>query len=98
MARSTDRGSSHGLMEAHIKENSMKIISKEEGFISGLTEGSMTAIGKIIRWRVSEYLHGLMVADMKVNTLMIRRRARAYSTGLMEENTRAIGRMANNMG
>ncbi len=96
-ARNMESESLHGLMGAHIKENSTRITLRAKESISGQTAGSTTVIGKTTRWKVTVYSLGQMEDAMRVNILMIKKRAKEPFSGLMEESTMVIGRMASSM-
>lgn len=83
-------------MAAPMTANSMRIISKETEFISGLTAETTKVNGRIIRWRAMVCSHGLMAEDMKENISMIKKKVKEFFTGQMEESMKVTGKMANN--
>lgn len=94
---SMEEAASHGLTEAPILGNLLKIILKAKAHINGQMADNMRDNGKITRWRDMGYSPGRMAEDTRVNTLTIKRKVKVFSTGQMEGSTKAIGKMVSSM-
>ena len=84
-------------MVALSKDNFSEIELKALVHTNGKMEEFTKEGGKIVKWRVKEFLVGLMVEAMKDSTKMIRRKVLVFLPFAMEESMKVNGRMVNSM-
>ena len=97
MEKSMDKEDSHGLMEAHILDNSKKITFKVMEHTTGLMADSSLDPGSIIKWKVTVHSLGLMVENTKEIMQMIKRKVKVLSTGQMAGSMKVAGKTENSM-
>ena len=84
-------------MDQSIREIGIKILLMGMGYILGVMEEYMTAIGKITRWKVKVAINGQMEEHMLEIILMIRNMDKVSILGNREIFTMGLGKMENNM-
>lgn len=90
--RNTVKDALHGLTAVLTLASSLKIISREWEYTTGVMEGSTMDSGGTTKWKEEVYSHGQMAESMKVNTSTIKRRETETSTGQTEGSTQVNGR------
>ncbi len=86
-----------GQMPHRMKENLLIIIYVGKVDINGVMDVCIMVIGKIIKWKVKEYLHGRMEENMLGHMLMIKNMDLVYLSGQMVESMKECGKKENNM-
>jgi hypothetical protein len=96
-AKKMERVFLRGQTAVFIMASLQTIISMAVANISGPTDVSMKALGKLIKWTEKEFFRGLTVEFILGNMLTIKRKGTAVSNGLMEGSTLVHGIMESNM-
>ena len=86
-----------GQMARIMRVSITKLRSMAKVLFNGLMALNSLVIGRIIRWKATEYSLGLMEESIKVNTLMIKRKVKVNSSGQTAGSMMVAGRMVNSM-